>query len=217
MASRASLGLVILGLATSGCAPWDPTAGYEVSGLPTPEADAARSALRRADTVLTIVGDSNGEYLGDASVLVSIGPDAGVVGITVSARRPRWSDGWISTEVAPPDEQAFALASSGWDFTVAFSGPNRPVLQGDHTRARLDSLQLRADPDALFFATLHATELDGSLLVVTITGRLSGGTGICPLWSGGQAVLPADIARCRAVDAHLSPATPRAANAPPSR
>ncbi len=180
-----------------GCAAPDPAAGCEISSLPIGEADAARAALEQADLVLRTAEAPPRTFFGSAGVVPEFGADGHHVSLSLFA------SGLI--DIAIPNDRAATLASTGWDFTIGDDGTTIGTAEAD-VRGLVTGLQIRADPDGLFFATLHVRSPTGATQTLIATGRL---TGICTVDTGGSPTAPDDVAACNAIIGALRPATER--------
>lgn len=170
--------------------------------LSADELDAAHAALARGDAVITILGPDGAEYVGSALVRVHTG-DFPSVDLAINGRNPVTPVENFGGDIVVPSEYAYSLASDGWNFTMVSNDPEHPNgLGGQRLHARLDTMEMRADPNGLFFATLHMTDVYATTqaaVTVTVTGRLIGG---CDVVTGGSVMAvadPATVAECAAV------------------
>ena len=130
--------------------------GLGPTGLPDFEAEAARSALQRGDTVLTIEGDPR-DYVGAAILSVTVGDAPRIVLLLIGRSEPG-PGGLLSLggQFVIPEDVAVTLSTTGWDFDyVPQDRLNAPALSGQRMNARLDHMEMHADPNGLFYATLH--------------------------------------------------------------
>lgn len=139
-----------------------------------------RGGPLRGNATMTVEGDER-PYVTSAAVSVTVG-DAPRVRLLLTGHREGDASGGqqsLGGQFVIPDAEAVMLASRGWDFVLVPEDPlNAPGLVGQQLRARLDRMEMQAEPNGDFVATLFLREVETfTPRTVTVTGRLTGGCG----------------------------------------
>ena len=149
-----------------------------------------RGGPLRGNATMTVEGDARA-YVTFASVSVTVGDfparetseHSPRVRLLLLGQREGDARGGgqqsLGGEFVIPDAEAVMLASSGWDFVLVPEDPlNPPGLVGQRLQARLDRMEMQAEPNGEFVATLFMREVETlTPRTVTVTGRLVGGCG----------------------------------------
>ena len=145
-----------------------------------------RGGPLRGNATMTVEGDERA-YVTSALVSVTVGDSVRL--LLIGQREGDASGGGrqsLGGEFVIPDAEAVMLASSGWDFVLVPEDPlNAPGLVGQRLQARLDRMEMQAEPNGDFVATLFLREVETfTPRTVTVMGRLMGGCGFA---TGGSA------------------------------